>query len=327
MTTNTPRPTAGPPWAWRFVLRAVMWFLRRVLGWRVRPWRPAVVPPPDQPLVVVLNHTSNVDVFPVADTIWRGMGHWCRPLAKAELFDLPVIGALARGAGAIPVSRGEDASREAAYGDAVASLRAGSTVLLAPEGTLTHDGALLPLRHGAARLALDAGVDVLVATHFGAQRGFSPVVRLAERDVDVTIAFDVVHPWPGEDAAQLTGRIAAIMMDRSEQLRDAYPQADPAARWWPPYATPASPTAVARENLEHYRESMAEAVAGARERMARFAEEHEVEQRVAQARERAEDLAARSRERAGELGDLARQRLGELGERARERSRDHTDDT
>lgn len=298
----------------------VMGVLRGLFGWRVRAQLPEERPDPDTPLVAVYNHTSNVDPFPVADAVWRLLGHWSQPLAKAELFDIPVFGPLARAAGGIPVHRGHDAGREAAYADAIARLHEGGTLLIAPEGTRTHDGTLLPLRHGAARLALEAGVDLLVVTHFGAQRGFSPVVRLAERDVIVTMTMDVVRPWPGEDAQQLTGRIAAVMLDRSQQLQAQYPQADHDARWWPPYARPASPTATARENLEHYRESMAEAVANARERMARFAEEHEVDQRVAQARERAEELAARSRERAEHLGGMTRQRFEDLSDRARERA-------
>ena len=332
-----------PPWAWRLVVGFMRWFLRSLFGWRVRARRPEVMPPPDQPLVVVFNHTSNVDAFLVVDAIWRGLRHWCQPLAKAELFRVPVLGFLARNAGAIPVTRGEGASREQAYDAAVERLHQGGTIMIAPEGTVTHDGSLLPLRHGAARLALEAGVDLLVVTHFGAQRGFSPVVRGAERDVLVTMAFDVVSPWPDEDAKALTGRIAAVMIDRSAELQAAYPQADPDAAWWPPYSSPASPTAVARENLERYRHSMAEAVANARERMAHFAEEHEVEQRVAHARERVtqfaeeheleqrialvreqaraatEELTARSRARAAEIAEEARQRVAELTEQARER--------
>lgn len=313
---SEPRRTAAPPWAWRFLLRLVMGFLRGVLGWRVRAQRPAVIPPPDRPLIAVFNHTSNVDAFVVAEVVWRGLGHWCQPLAKAELFDVPVLGALARAAGAIPVHRGHDEGREAAYGDAVARLHEGGTLLIAPEGTTTHDGSLLPLRHGAARLALEAGVDLLVVTHFGAQRAFSPVVRFAERDVEVIMTVDVLTPWPDEDAASLTGRIAATFLDRGAQLRAAYGQADPQARWWPPYARPASPTGTARENLERYRESMAEAVTTAREAMARFAEEHAVEQRVADVRERAavtaHDLAVRSRERAEDVRDRTRHRIDDL---------------
>jgi 1-acyl-sn-glycerol-3-phosphate acyltransferase len=317
-------PWEGPPWAWRLVVRIALWLLRRRLGWRVRAQKPEVVPPPGAPLVVVYNHTSSIDPFLVADTVWRGLQHWSQPLAKAELFDIPVFGLLVRAGGTIPVARDDDSGREAAYGEAVAQLRAGRTIMIAPEGTTTHDGSLLPLRHGAARLALEAGADVLVVTHFGAQRGFSPVVRFPDRGVLVTMAMDLITPWPDENASSLTGRIAATMLDRSAQLQASYPQADPDARWWPPYSAPASPTATARESLKRYQDSMAETVAHARERMARMAEQHEVEQRVAQARARAiagaEDLTARSRARVEEFAEQTRERMEELTDHTRDRA-------
>lgn len=314
-----------------------MWLLGHVRGWRVRAWLPERPLPPEQPLVAVFNHTSAIDGFVIAHTVWRGLRRWVQPLVKAEIFEVPVLGILARGAGATPVHRTEDAAREVAYTDAVGVLRRGGTVLIAPEGTVTHDGSLLPLRHGAARLALEAGVDVLVITHFGAQRGFSAVVRFPERGAVVTMAMDVLTPYPDEDATSLTGRIAATMLDRSAQLQATYPDQQPAARWWPPYAAPASPTGVARENLERYQESMGQAITQARERMARYALEHDLEQRLAEARERARiaaaelaeareraqqaaaELAARSRERAELMAENARERAGSLSEQARDR--------
>ncbi len=314
-----------------------MWFLGHLRGWRVMARRPDRSVPPDQPLVAVFNHTSAVDGFVIAHTVWRGLGRWVQPLVKMEVFEVPVLGTLARGAGATPVHRTEDTGRETAYTDAVAVLRGGGTVLIAPEGTVTHDGSLLPLRHGAARLALEAGVDVLVITHFGAQRGFSPVVRFPERGAVVTMAMDVLTPYPDEDATSLTGRIAATMLDRSVQLRASYPEQRPEASWWPPYAAPASPTGVARENLERYQEGMAQAIGQARERMARYALEHDLEQRVAEARERARvaaaelaeareraqeaaaELAARSRERAELMTEQAKDRAGSFSDQARDR--------
>lgn len=331
MEREVQRPTDGPPWAWRVVVRAVLWLLRRRRGWRVRARKPDVVPHPLTPLVVVYNHTSSIDPFLVADTVWRGLGHWGQPLAKAELFDIPGFGIVVRAAGTIPVARDDDTGREAAYAEAVTQLRAGRTILIAPEGTTTHDGSLLPLRHGAARLALEAGADVLVVTHFGAQRGFSPVVRFPHRDVVVTMAMDVLSPWPDEDAAALTGRIAATMLDRSAQLLDDYPQADAGAPWWPPYSAPASPTATARESLKRYQDSWAETVAHARERMAEMAEQHELEQRIVHARGRAiagaEDLTARSRARAEELAEHARERMDQLTDHTRDRAEELSDQT
>jgi len=319
---------------------SVVWFLRRLRGWRIHAQRPAVLPPPDRPYVGVFNHTAAIDGFLLADVLWRGLRHWVQPLVKAEVFDIPVLGWLARGAGAIPVHRSEGEGREHAYRDAIAQLRAGGTVLVAPEGTVTHDGNLLPLRHGAARLALEAGVEVLVVTHFGAQRGFSPVARFPERGAVVTVALDVLTPEPDEDATALTGRIAATMLDRTIELQAAYPDRQLDAPWWPPYSTPASPTAVARENLEHYQESMSQAIAAARERMAQLAADHAVERRVAEARERAQlaaaelaaareraqlaaaELADRARERAEHLASDALERVEGLSEQARDRATD-----
>lgn len=316
------RPTSRPPLAWRATVGTVLGVLRVVFGWRVLAADPAVRPRPDRPLLVVFNHTSNIDAIVIADVVWRRLGHWCRPLVKSELFQVPLLGRLVRAGGAIRVLRSEGAGRLAAFAEAVGQLRRGQTVIIAPEGTITHDGSLLPLRHGAARIALEAGVDVLVATHLGAQRAFSPVARLPQRRATVTMALDLLRPQPDEDAAALTGRIAATMLDRSEQLRATYPDPDPDADWWPPYPSPGSPSATARENLERYRASMAETVAYARERMARIAEEHELDQRVSEARERVrhvtEEVVDRSRERKDELAEEAHRRVDELTARARE---------
>ena len=310
------RHTRRPPIVWRLGVSIVCRFLTGALGWRVTSRPPATSVRPTHALVVVFNHTSAVDAFLVADQVWHRLRRWCQPLVKTELASAPLLGALLRRSGAIPVARSQEHGREAAYTAAVARLRSHRTVLVAPEATITHDGTLLPLRHGAARLALAADVDVLVVTHFGAQRGFSPVARFAERGVVVTLTMDVVRPEPDEDATSLTGRIAATMLDRLEELRATYPQADHQAPWWPPYAVPAAPTTVAREHLEQYRHSMAEAVAEARGRMARIAEEHYLEQRL-----------TRARDRVARLTEDARERLDELAEEARERATGRNDES
>ncbi len=288
---TAPAASTSPTWAWRLVIRMMMWLLQTVLGWDIRGRVHGSPPARSRPMVVVFNHTSNVDAFPVADMVLRTTGRWCQPLVKGELFEIPVIGTVIARAGAIPVARGSGSGRDQAYAVAVERLRSGATIGLAPEGTVTHDGTLLPLRRGAARLAIDGGADVLVVTHFGAQRAFSPVVRTAERNVVVEIALDVVRLHPDEDAEELTGRIAATFLDRSEQLRLDYPQRDESAVWWPPYPAPASPTATARAHIEQYGASMAAAVAEARTRIEQYADDHDLEQRLASARARAQTWA------------------------------------
>lgn len=322
MTASSRPYEAGPPWAWRFVVGAVIRFLR-LFGWRFEATPPDVIPPLTRPLVVTSNHTSNIEPFIVADSVLRQTGHWVQPLAKAEVFEVPVVGWLGHKAGAVPVARTDGSSREQAYDAAKAKLAEGASVWLAAEGTTTHDGNLLPLRYGAARMALESGSQMLVVTHLGGQRAFSPLRRMPERGATVTLAMDVLTPWPGEDEEALTGRIAATMMDRLEELKASHPQRGTDAYWWPPYAAPAAPTRTARDNLDRYRASMAESVAAARERMATFAEEHHLDEKVTEARDRIRHFAEEHHldERLHDATDAARRRA----EEARRKLDDLTD--
>ena len=110
------------------------------------------------PLIVAANHQNAlVDPLLLIAAIPRRLV----PLAKAPLFRLPVIGALARWAGAIPVERPQDApgqpvDNEAMFAQAVARLRQDAAILIFPEGVSQPDPKLMPLRTGAARLLLQA---------------------------------------------------------------------------------------------------------------------------------------------------------------------------
>lgn len=317
-TNETTRPVSdGPTLAWRIFIQGVMFIMRWIFGWKFSARIEGELPSSDEPIVLVANHTSYFEPFLLVHALWRTTGHWAQPLAKAELFKIPVLGPLARAAGATPVERQSTEGRANAYGAAIERLHQGGAIYIAPEGTTSHDGELLPLRHGAARLALEAGATVVVVTQFGGQRVFSPVVKWPHRGAHFDVVIEALQPLPDEDPAELTGRIAATLMDRSMELRRDYAQRDITAPWWPPYSEPAEPTRTARENLEEYREAMAEAIESARERMAELTAEGELETRVRAARERARTAAEQARTRAHELSDQMRARADELAELAR----------
>ena len=309
--------STDPPWAWRFLVRGVTALLRVVFRWRIRVRVEGDVRPGDRAAVLVANHTGNVEPFLVAFSVWRATGHWIQPLVKAELFRAPLLKWLAPRAGAIPVERETVGGRGSAYAAAIRRLGAGGTIYIAPEGTITHDGQLLPLRTGAARLALQADVPVIVVTTFGGQRAFSPIVTVPHWGAVFDVVIEQLELDPSEDAAALTGRIGATMIDRAEEVQRDYAQADHDAAWWPPYREPAEPSRVGRESLERYRDAMAESVAHARERMAALTEEGEVQARVTAARDRARSAADHARDRAAELGEQLRHRADELAELAR----------
>jgi 1-acyl-sn-glycerol-3-phosphate acyltransferase len=315
-TTATTGP-GYPPLAWRLLVAGISNMMRILFRWKMHAHVEGVLPPSDGPAIVVVNHTGQIEPFLVSHAVWKRTGRWVRPLAKASLWDVPVLGYLGTKSGGIPVYRDSESGRGNAYSAAVECLDGGGTIYIAPEGTITHDGHLLPLRHGAARLALGSGAPIIVLTSFGGQRAWSPIVGWAHRSVRFDVHMESLHPIVDETAEELTGRMAAMMMDRSQQLQDAYPQRDVDASWWPPYKEPAQPSKTAATNLDQYREAMAEAVEHARERMAAMSLERDIENRVRSARERARQARANARIRAEELGEQMRNRADEMGELAR----------
>jgi 1-acyl-sn-glycerol-3-phosphate acyltransferase len=134
-----------------------------------REWHGQDNIPSEGPVIVASNHVSYVDPMTlglyVLDT-----GRLPKFLAKASLFEAPVIKYFARGAKQIPVHRGTaDASK--ALTAAVEALAAGECVLIYPEGSATRDPDCWPMRArtGVARLALMSGAPVVPVAQWGPQ--------------------------------------------------------------------------------------------------------------------------------------------------------------
>ena len=111
--------------------------------------------------VVVSNHQSNADPFLISRLPWE-----MKWLGKASLFRAPIVGWSMWLAGDIPIERGEKDSASAAMARCKGWLDRGVPVMIFPEGTRSLDGAMLPFKDGAFRLALEAGAAVLpIAIH------------------------------------------------------------------------------------------------------------------------------------------------------------------
>jgi glycerol-3-phosphate O-acyltransferase / dihydroxyacetone phosphate acyltransferase len=116
--------------------------------------------PRGHPLVVVANHENNL-MDPLLLAGFLGL----RPrfLAKSTLWSHPVVAPLLLLAGALPVHRRQDAGADLARNrDTFArchdALARGAAVALFPEGTSHNRPHRLPLKTGAARIALEAEV-------------------------------------------------------------------------------------------------------------------------------------------------------------------------
>jgi 1-acyl-sn-glycerol-3-phosphate acyltransferase len=118
---------------------------------------------PGETYLVMSNHQSHYDI-PVLFSV---IGPNIRMITKKELFDLPVFGnALAVG-GFIRIDRSNRNAAMESLDRAKQLLAAGTHVWIAPEGTRSRNGALLPFKKGAFYLAFEAGLPILPVTLSG----------------------------------------------------------------------------------------------------------------------------------------------------------------
>lgn len=104
------------------------------------------------PVIVIINHIAFVDPVVVMGQVPRNIV----PMAKIEVYKIPGWGIFPQVWGVIPVHR-EELDRRALE-SALAVLRAGEVVLLAPEGT--RHTAIRDAKEGASYLALKTGATV-----------------------------------------------------------------------------------------------------------------------------------------------------------------------
>ncbi|MGL5865133.1 MAG: lysophospholipid acyltransferase family protein [Dermatophilaceae bacterium] len=231
MTTPTDR---SRPFAYRLVIAVVRPWLKVLTR---RTWSGAEHLPTHGGWVVCTNHYSYLDVFVVGHFL-VDQGVSPRFLGKAEVFRMPVIGAIVRAADQIPVHRGSRHAADA-YRAAVAAVRAGTCVAIYPEGTLTRDPDLWPMRGktGAARVALETGCPVIPVANWGAADILAPYSRrlrlLPRRAVQVRVGEPVDlddlsdRPSTPEVLAEATARIIAAITAELEVLRGARAPAVP----------------------------------------------------------------------------------------------------
>lgn len=199
--------------------------------------------PRDGAFVLAPNHYSELDPLIVAVAVWR-IGRAPRFMAKESLFKIPVVGWLLRKTGMIPVARSSSATAAKQTMKQSADLvEHGRGVIVYPEGTLTRDPDLWPMRgkSGAVRLALSDGIPLIPMAQWGTQaimgryqKGLSlwplrkPITVVIGDPVDVSD----LRSRAGEQSAlnEATTRLMNAITTLLEDIRD---EKAPAERWNP----------------------------------------------------------------------------------------------
>ena len=180
--------------------------------------------PRGHPLVVVANHENNL-VDPLLLAGFLGV----RPrfLAKSTLWSHPVVAPLLLLAGALPVHRRQDASADLARNHSTFTrchqeLARGAAVALFPEGTSHNRPHRLPLKTGAARIALEAeaahgplGLRILPVGLVYEEKGLfrSRVIVQVGPPLDPAVEAADYAAAPGAAVRALTARIADALAD------------------------------------------------------------------------------------------------------------------
>ncbi|MFF8818085.1 MULTISPECIES: lysophospholipid acyltransferase family protein [Leucobacter] len=129
--------------------------------------------PKTGPFILAPNHFSEIDPIAMGAAIWH-LGRVPHFMAKESLFKVPVLGWMMRKSGQIPVERA-GATRSTGLDNPMSSasklIENQGGVIVYPEGTLTRDPDLWPMRgkSGAVRLALESGIPLIPAAHWGTQ--------------------------------------------------------------------------------------------------------------------------------------------------------------
>jgi 1-acyl-sn-glycerol-3-phosphate acyltransferase len=242
---RTGLPVPGRHWrrgelnrAFRITGSVVIPTIRFASGYR---WHGPNRLPAEGAFVLAPNHYTNIDPLVVGTTVWL---HRRSPrfLAKASLFRVPVFGKLMSGMGQIPVERNGRTRLNDPLRGAKGLVSNGGAVIVYPEGTLTRDPDLWPMRGktGAARIALENDLPLIPMAHWGTQRimaRYGKKLRLfppAKVDIVYGEPVDLTW-WRGKpiDQQALT-EVTALLMDRITALLEGLRgEQAPAERWDP----------------------------------------------------------------------------------------------
>lgn len=110
--------------------------------------------------LVMSNHQSLYDI-PV---LFYVIGSNLRMVTKIELFRVPVFGQALKESGFIAIDRSNRQRAIESLAIARKKLAAGTHIWIAPEGTRSKTGKLLPFKKGGFTLALETGLPILPVT-------------------------------------------------------------------------------------------------------------------------------------------------------------------
>jgi len=154
---------------------------------------------PEGPLVFASNHESALDIPALLSVLPRNV----RFIAKRELFRIPIFGWYMRVGGHVPVDRANRSSAIETLRRAGEMVRAGTSLIVFPEGTRSRDGRVHAFKKGPFLVAMEAGVPVVPVAISGAGH-LNPKAAIAAQPGTIRISIgEAVRPGDHADKTAL----------------------------------------------------------------------------------------------------------------------------
>lgn len=146
---------------------------------------------PSTSYLLMSNHQSAYDIF----TLFVAFPHSMRMVAKKAMFRLPIMGGGMKAAGFVEIDRTDHQRALAALERAKEVMASGINVWIAPEGTRSDDGVLLPFKRGGFMMAMQMGCPILPVSIVGSREILPANDYRVRRGKTVQITFhDPVDP-------------------------------------------------------------------------------------------------------------------------------------
>ncbi len=207
--------------------------VRHLVKFSVRPWGKTVLWAcgvrldvqgtenfPDGPLIVMCNHQSSLDI----PTFSAVLPFEWKAVMKKEVASIPFIGWVCSLSGQYFVARDGSMGDMNRVREIVRKIRKGPSVIIAPEGTRSEDGALLPFKQGGFLMASFSRVPVVPMVIWGGKdiRKKGSYELNTDRDIVVSVLPPIdtaSFPKGKEGGKKLEGVVREKMLCEIEKIR------------------------------------------------------------------------------------------------------------
>jgi len=167
--------------------------------------------------IIISNHQSFVDIL----TLFQIQAHF-KWVSKRENFKAPILGWTMRMNRYIELERNNPKSVPHMMETCRRNIQKGISIMIFPEGTRSRDGALLPFKEGAFRIAIENKIPILPVILDGSSKAVHTKGLMIKEKQNIIIKILDEIPYdsfPSYNPGELKAHIRQMYLDELSKLR------------------------------------------------------------------------------------------------------------